>query len=330
MRILLSRTDSIGDVVLSLPMAGLIKNHFPEAKIYFLGRNYTKPIIKTSDFIEDFINLNELEKLPEKEAIERLKSFNFDIAVHVFPNKFVASICKKANIKRRIGVKGRWWHWVYCNERISLSRKNSNFHESQLNLKLLQTILNKVDYGFAEIADFYQFNKTIGLANKFANLLDKNRYNLILHPKSKGSAKEWGLDNFSSLIKILPKDKFKIFISGTAEEGNLIGDKIPFEQENVHSLIGQMTLDEFISFIREADGLVAASTGPLHIAAALGIQAIGIFSPKRPIHPGRWMPVGKKASHIVFDENCDNCEKGIDCNCIMNIKAESIRDLLKK
>ena len=44
----------------------------------------------------------------------------------------------------------------------------------------------------------------------FKSLIDPQKFNLILHPKSKGSAPEWGLNNFEKLIRLLPKDKFKI------------------------------------------------------------------------------------------------------------------------
>jgi ADP-heptose:LPS heptosyltransferase len=45
-KIVISRTDSIGDVVLTLPLAGILKEKYPKAKIIFLGNTYTKPIIK--------------------------------------------------------------------------------------------------------------------------------------------------------------------------------------------------------------------------------------------------------------------------------------------
>ncbi|MBL0315693.1 MAG: hypothetical protein IPP69_07900 [Flavobacteriales bacterium] len=56
-----------------------------------------------------------------------------------------------------------------------------------------------------------------------------------------------------------------------------------------------INLAELIAFINQYDGLVAANTGPLHIASACGIHAFGLYSLKRPIHPGRWSPVGKNA-----------------------------------
>ena len=90
--ILISRTDSIGDVVLTLPMAGVIKKHFPECKIYFLGRTYTKSVIELSSHIDGFINYDEIVAANKKEQIELIKLLKIDTVVHVFPVKEIAQL----------------------------------------------------------------------------------------------------------------------------------------------------------------------------------------------------------------------------------------------
>ena len=134
-KIILSRTDSIGDVILTLPMAGLIKKEFPKATILFLGRSYTKEVIALSEHVDEFINYDEIEKLKAKEQITFLKKFEADIFLHVFPKKQIASLAKSAGITSRIGTTNRLYHWFTCNKLIKLSRTNSTLHESQLNLK---------------------------------------------------------------------------------------------------------------------------------------------------------------------------------------------------
>ena len=60
--ILISRTDSIGDVVLTLPLAGMLKQLIPEVKIGFLGRKYTAPIINACEFVDEFIDVDDFLK----------------------------------------------------------------------------------------------------------------------------------------------------------------------------------------------------------------------------------------------------------------------------
>ncbi len=324
LRILLSRTDSIGDVILTLPMAGVLKANFPDCQILFLGRTYTKSIIELSEHVDGFVNYDEILKRDWKAQIEFIKDLNLDIFIHVFPVKEIAKLAKAAGVPRRAGTRNRLWHWLTCSNLIKLSRKNSELHESQLNMKLLSFLNIETNIDLKVIQECYGFSRVKPLGNElFVNLLDKQRTKVILHPKSKGSAKEWGLTNFSKLIQQLPKDKFQIFVSGTKEDGLQLENFIK-ENPSAIDITGKLSLDEFISFINLCDVLVAASTGPLHIAAALGKKAIGLYSPKRPIHPGRWAPVGKDAHALVFDENCENCKSKRDCNCIEKIEVQNL------
>lgn len=323
--IIISRTDSIGDVVLTLPMAGIIKQYFPESKIIFLAKTYTKPVVELSKYVDEFLNWDELQKMPN--AIEALKSYKADVFIHVFPNKEIATLALQAKIPLRIGTFGRIFHLLTCNKKVRFSRKKSHLHESQLNLKLLQPLGVTKMVELDEMYNYYGFGKILLLKLELNDLIDSSRFNVIIHPKSKGSAKEWGLDNYAKLVELLPKNQFKVFISGTEEEGKLIGNTFNFNKDVV-SLIGKLSLTDFIAFIAKTDGLIAASTGPLHIASALNKKAIGLYSPKRPIHPGRWKPIGQHAQAIVFDENCEQCSKGLACDCISKIKPQTIVNLL--
>ncbi|MGE0566844.1 MAG: glycosyltransferase family 9 protein [Bacteroidia bacterium] len=329
MNILLSRTDSIGDVVLTLPMAGVLKGNFPECKIFFLGRTYTKSVVELSVFVDEFINYDELLKLDEKLRIEKIKNLQLDTVVHVFPVKEIAQLFKKADVRLRVGTRNRFYHWFTCNKLIKLSRKNSDLHEAQLNMQLLSFLNIKTDLTLDVIQECYGFEKASKLANElFLNLLNTDKKKVILHPKSKGSAREWGLTNFSKLINSLPESKYQIFISGTKEDGILM-EKFIKENPSAEDLTGKLTLEEFISFIKECDVLVAASTGPLHIAAALGKKAIGLFAPMRPIHPGRWAPIGKDAHYLVLDKHCEDCRKGGSCHCIEEIDVQKVVNLIQ-
>ena len=85
---------------------------------------------------------------------------------------------------------------------------------------------------------------------------------------------------------------------------------------------------ELIDFIALSDGIVSASTGPLHIAAALGKYALGLYSPMRPIHSGRWAPLGKNAQVFTLDNKCNKCRNQHQCPCIAAIQPQVIMDAL--
>ncbi len=310
-------------------MAGVLKKHFPECKILFLGRTYTRDIINLSSHVDEFINLDDIERLKSKDRESALAAVKADIFLHVFPQQKIATLAKAAGITLRAGTTNRLYHWLTCNELIRLSRKNSPYHESQLNIKLLSFLNIDTTVPLEKVHEYYGLKPNLFLNDDHRALLDENKFNLILHPKSKGSAKEWGLENFQRLIDILPKEKYRIFISGTEQDRKLM-EKFIDANPDVEDLTGQMSLREFISFIGHCDGLVAASTGPLHIAAALNRTAVGLYSAKRPIHPGRWQPIGRNAHALVNDKDCEKCLKKLDCDCITKISPERVAALLIK
>ena len=329
-KIILSRTDSIGDVILTLPMAGILKEMFPQCKIIFLGSNYTREVVALSDHVDEFISRDiVLKQEGTDKKIEYFKEIGADTIIHVYPNKEIAYLSKKAQIQNRIGTTGRLYHYINCNKLVRLSRKRSDLHEAQLNLKLLQPLGWNKELSLNEIATYYGFNKKPTLSKEFSALIDPQKTNLILHPKSKGSAREWGLVNFEKLIDLLDKKKYKIFVTGTEAEGKLLREKISFTDDNYIDLSGKMSLKQLIAFIDKADGLVAASTGPLHIAAALGKLAIGIYPPIKPMHPGRWAPLGSKAKYIVQQKECNDCKSGNACHCMAEIEPQKVLQILE-
>ncbi|HEY6902086.1 MAG TPA: glycosyltransferase family 9 protein [Puia sp.] len=322
---IISRTDAIGDVVLTLPVAGVLRELYPDARIIFLGRSYTEDLIKACIFVDEFLNWDQLQQLPYDDAVQRMADTGADTILHILPRPEIARMARKAGIKERIGTTNRLYHWWYCNKLVRLSRKNSPYHEAQLNLRLLQPLGAQDLYSIQDIGDYYGLSRLAPLPPEIEARLDRSRFNLILHPRSRGHGREWGLDYYKQLIGLLPEDRFKVFITGTSAEGIQL-EPLLEACASATDMTGSMNLGQFITFISRADGLLASGTGPLHLAAALGIHALGIFPPLRPIHPGRWAPIGPKARALVKDIDCRACRKTMDCSCIRDILPAQVKD----
>ncbi len=325
-KIIISRTDNLGDVMLTLPIAGILKKKYPICKIYFIGKSYTKALIDACIYVDEFIDRETVL------ADGNLKKIKADVIIHVFPDNAIAKAAMTAGIPTRIGTSHRWFHWLYCNKKVNFSRKNSELHEAQLNLKLLSPLGIIQDFSLQEISNAIGFEKIPLVSNTAEKLLLKNKFNLILHPKSKGSAREWPMDYYFELAKSLPLENYSIFITGTEKEGALIKEQKSeiFNLSNVTDLTGKCTLEELISFINKADGLIACSTGPLHIASSLGKYTIGIYPPMRPIHPGRWAPLGKKTTVLYENKSCNACRKDFNCVCIQSITPSQVMAVVDK
>ncbi|OGX83036.1 glycosyltransferase family 9 protein [Hymenobacter glacialis] len=322
---LVSRTDAIGDVVLTLPVCGQLKQRHPGCRVVLIGRTYTAPVAAACPWVDAFLNLDELLQQPEATQVATLRAYQAAAIVHIFPNKRLARLAQEAGIPVRIGTRNRWQHWLTCNRLVALSRRHSPLHEAQLNLQLLQPLGFSEPLALSEIASLVRLHPAEPLAAELQMLLQARhagQLNIILHPRSRGSAREWGLDNFGQLARLLHQAGHRVFITGTAAEGEELAE---WRQQHAAclaaDLTGQLTLPQFLAFIAGADGLVAGSTGPLHLAAALGRHALGLYPPIRPMHPGRWGPLGPHAEFMVFDKPaCDDCRTvPAACHCIRAI-----------
>jgi len=327
---LVSRTDAIGDVVLTLPVCAQLKQLFPGCRVVLIGRTYTAPIAAACPWVDDFLNFDVLQQMPEAEQVVQLRSYEAAAIIHVFPKKILARLAQKAKIPLRIGTRNRWLHWLTCNRLVALSRRHSPLHEAQLNLALLQPLGLTETPSLEELAPLVRLEPTEPLVPEWQELLGQRRpgqLNVILHPRSRGSAREWGLPHFGRLAQLLHEVGHRVFITGTAAEGQELAAWLAEHAFFITAdLTGKLELPQFLSFIAAADGLVAGSTGPLHLAAALGRHALGLYPPIRPMHPGRWAPLGPYAQFVVFDNpGCENCRKApAACLCIKLIEPITV------
>ena len=331
LKILISRTDAIGDVVLTMPVCNILRENLNISELHFLGKSYTEDVILSSSAIDKFVCYDLIDELDYDKQVGFIKSEKYDVIIHVFPNVKIAKLAKDAEIPVRIGTTNRWFHWIFCNKLVQLSRRTSDLHEVLLNLKLLKALKIDKPFRLEEMYQHFKLNKILPLPERLCAFLNKDRLNIILHPKSNKSAREWGLKNFSDLICLLPKEKYKIFISGTRADRAQMSDWLEGLPEHVTDMTGTMSLREFISFIYHSNGLVAASTGPLHIAASLGNNALGLYPPMRPIFPKRWAPVGPNASYLVAEKPCNKCELDPSkCECMDQISPQQVAAVIGK
>ena len=302
----IARTDSIGDVIVTLPLCGFIKKHSPNTRIVFIGRSYTQAIVEACPYVDEFLNF-------DKHAESNL---NVDACVFAFPDGEVMKWVKAQGVKKRIATGSRIASWKFSNNRVFFSRKNSDLHESQLNFYLLRP------FGVEDIPSLEEIRLWHVLKPQVESpiQLEPNKRSVVFHMLSKGSALNWSLHQYQELASLLPPADFNIYITGTEEEGVRIRKDFRFDS-HIIDLSGKLSLPQLIAFISSCETLLAASTGPLHIASAVGIRAIGLYPSKRPMHPGRWMPLGAKATHL---------EDGVvDEAVVLNISAEEVASLIK-
>ena len=136
MKFLVVRTDRIGDVVLSLPIAEILKERFPDAEVHFMISPSLKELLSNEPYIDKSISYN---SQGFRKSVALLKKEGFDIAFLVFPTLTLSLALFLAHIPKRIGTGYRWYS-LLLNRRIYEHRHTSEKHELVYNLGLLKAM----------------------------------------------------------------------------------------------------------------------------------------------------------------------------------------------
>lgn len=325
---LICRTDNIGDVALTLPITTWLKQQFPQIRISFLCRAYAAGFVRQCLTVDEVVELENFILDPRA----YFAAANIDTIIFAQPNQELAIAAFKARIPNRIGnARQKLYQLLFCNRRVRFSKSISLLHEAQFNFEFLRPFGLKSLPSCDDIKNLYRF-KT--LRNTLVtNAFQQQPFNLILHTKSNGHGREWPIEHYTELARLLSENKqIRLWLTGSADEGLWLKQNAfeLLQMPNVSDVCGQFTLDQLTSFLKEADGMIASGTGPLHMAAALGQRTLGLFPPTRPMHPGRWAPLGRRAQFLCVPESCENCgeKQTITCDCMKNISPDSVAKIV--
>jgi ADP-heptose:LPS heptosyltransferase len=325
-RILICRTDNIGDVVLTLPLAGYLKQGWPGVTVDLLCRRYAAPVVEQCSNVDHVIAF---DKEDDPAAVFAGKAY--DIVIFAFPNRRLAKAALRAGVRQRVGTSHRLFHWLTCNRLAHFNRSRSTRHEAQLNFELLRPL--GIDYmpPLADIPALYGLRAPQLAAAEALRV--QAPFNVILHPKSNGNGREWPLAHYEALARqLLALPGLAIWVTGSPAEGAALLRDAPglFALPHVHNLCGAGDLTRLTATIGVADGLIASGTGPLHVAAALGRPALGLFPPIQPIDIARWGALGAHAQSLAAPERCASCTGTASCACMAAIDVDAVAAVVRR
>lgn len=325
-KIVVFRTDRLGDLVLSFPVVEALKASLPEAQVDLFVNPYTVPLANlqrnTSRVIPDcYSGARGLRALTGF-----LKSQGYDLAVHLFPVPRLALATFLAGVPDRVGTIYRYFSPLY-NRRIRLHRKTMVMHERDLNLRVVEGIgfpATKVSAGL-EIPQKAQRDILTLLASRGIN--PGTSPFVVLHPGSGGSSLNWPPEHFGSLGKGLLKMGFPVIFTGSDEDRSRVHQARAKAGEGTTDLCGRLDMEHLAALLSKASLVVSNSTGPLHLADALGKKVIGLYSPFLFSSPRRWGPYGQPENVFVpAGKQCSKCaaEGCEEYNCMSSIDPEVV------
>jgi heptosyltransferase I len=120
----------------------------------------------------------------------------------------------------------------------------------------------------------------------------------MMNPGAGWGAKQWPAERYGQVARALALHNIKTLVNAAAGEEPLAQAVVEASKGNAFLIscgIGQL-----IALTRRARLFLGGDTGPLHLAAALGIPVVGLFGPTDPARTG---PFGTKAAALRHPES---------------------------
>jgi len=307
-RILVVRTDRVGDVTFITPSLRELRNTFPNAFIATLTQPHTSNIILNNPNV-DLILTDDLKKENFWKVVRELRKHKFTHALLMLPTERAAYQLLFAGIPCRIGVGHKLYEVITFMKSVSRNNYNPLKHEADYCLDLARKIGVRTNNLSLEIfLTEQEINEAKDWITKKNISLDELK--IFLHIGSFGSAPNWSENKYFSLLQklssLLFNKPYKIILT-SLEMSDKFKDRIKsLNNQNILDISKDIVnLRMMMKIISRADLFIAPSTGPLHIADALGIKCIGIHC-RRKVSSAKHQGILNNVSINleVSDENC--------------------------
>ncbi|MBM3249390.1 MAG: lipopolysaccharide heptosyltransferase II [Candidatus Omnitrophica bacterium] len=331
-RILIIRTDRIGDVLLSTPVISNLRDEYPHAYIAMMVSPCAREIVEGNPYLDEVIVYDKdgMHK-GMRQAIKLsrvLKEKAFDLAVVLHPANRVHLLTFFAGIPRRVGYDRKLGFLL--TDRIKHTKQLGEKHESEYNLDLLR-------YLGIEPKDKALFMPVRKESEDYAEgTLKKEGINsddilLAIHPAASCPSKVWPNERFAEVANALAqKHGFKILVMAGPKDTALAEKLMHSLRFPAVNLAGRTSVSQLASFLRRSAIFISNDSGPVHIASAIGVPVVSIFGrAQKGLSPLRWGPLGLKDRFLHRQAGCieclaHNCQKEFAC-----LKAITVQDVLQ-
>lgn len=335
--ILVIRTDKIGDVVLTTPAIAALRKRYPQAKITGVVSPVAAEIYRSNPHLNGSIVLDPALYsgfLGFWRLVRRLRAEKAQAAV-VFQAKLKVGLAVLfSGARYRIGPLSKWWSWLTYNYGRRQNRSAVEMHEADYNIQLLRelgvTVADTWEKTYLTVdeesrREATRFFLEKGLSRRFKTV--------AIHPGMAGSALNWPESHYIVLGRRLVR-RYNVLVTGGPGEGALVErvfqgiarqQSYSPDSPTFAKYVGEKGLADTIALLDQCDGVVAPSTGPMHLSVALGKTVVTVFPPIKVQSAVRWGPYGvpigtnlgiepdDKASVLVPDVNC-----GEDFRCALS------------
>lgn len=307
--LLIIKPRAIGDVLLSIPVLNNLKQQFPKLHIDFLCEQFASDVVAGNPNVREVISFNK-KKDSSLSIIANVRRKKYDIVIDLFGNPRTALITRLSGAQHRIGFPFRGRAYAYNH---LVSPRGGDVHNVDFNLDVLRhfdiPISNSEPNFFIDDSHKKFAQEWIKINNLDSSVL------VGINPSGGWSAKKWKQELFAQLAdKIFELKKYQIVLFwGPGEEKDV--ENIASTMKSKPYSIPKTSLKEMGALLERCSYLISNDSGPMHIAASLGVPTLGIYGPTSPKLQG---PYGKK-NLWVRNEDLDCLECNLTSCPIGNI-----------
>jgi heptosyltransferase-1 len=287
-KILILKPSSLGDVVQALPVLRLIKRHLPASEIYWWIDSSLAPLLEGDPDLAGVI-LFERRRWASPlhwgevwHSVRGLRQQAFDWVIDLQCLLRTGIFAWLANGKLSIGLdearegaRGFYDHIV--------PRPSALTHAVDWYLRVLPVLGVPVDWQF----EWLPPRPALATSLRRKWPVDGARW-IVFQPGARWSNKLWPVESYAELVRLLAPvtPGFRFAILG-GNEDRLLGEVIARgDPARCLDLTGRLSLPEMVEWIRLSELMVSNDTGPMHVAAALGIPVVALFGPTEPRRTG--------------------------------------------
>lgn len=319
-RVLIVRTDRLGDVVLSTPVIQALREAWPDSYIAVMVSPQARDIVEGNPYLDEVIVFDKNRSRGLIGAVKfsiRLRKEMFDIALVLHPLTRVHIILWLAGIKKRVGFNRK--AGFLLTSRIPHKKQLGAKHEIEYNFDVLRAA--GIEPGKKGLFVPVRPDDKLRVGRLLAEngIGSKDDY-VVIHPAASCPSKRWPAERFAKAADgIIEKFHKKIVIVAGANDGQFGQAAREAMDNEALDLSGDLSVGELAALLAGAKLLVSNDSGPVHIAAALGVPVVAIFGRSQPgLSFRRWGPVGENNVILHKDVGClkclaHECKSGFKC-----------------
>ena len=330
-RILVRSTNWVGDAVMTIPALEALRARFPQAEIVLLGKPWVSELFRYHPAVDRQIDYDPAGEHRGAKGFARmvsqLRAEQFDAAV-LLPNSFHSAwMVWLARIPLRIGY-ARDGRGLLLHDAIEPPPPAAYGHQVNYYLQLLfRAGLISRPQPVDELHLFVSESEKNWAIKKMATLgLSGPRFIVGMSPGAAfGPAKRWLPERFGELAdRLIGALNANVLIFGSAAEEEL-AEQIAGEMRHTPVVLaGETSLRQLLALTTRCRLMITNDSGPMHLAAALGVPLVSIFGSTDERATG---PVGARVRIVKHAVECNPCGRRVcpvDFRCMGRISVEEV------